>query len=265
MVFIAKTDGLEGETIGGAENELITSHLKYVRNDQSGTSCSGLRPWWDWRWGALPPGRFVVSRRVGALVFIRTGECWAPRTTRPGVKNRRIRFSCRPGGGVVGGPTRLLNRPFRGWLFGGFLREGRFAAVSISAFLAWWVWCWGAILPGAVCGFASGWVLVLIPSGECWATRTTRPGAKQRRIHRPIQPGEARLLNHPLRCWLFWRVHARGLSRRFRFSEFLPWWVWCWGDSIYVFIPTDDDGPQRKPDRGRNVEKRNPRASQPGE
>ena len=63
----------------------------------------------------------------------------------------------------------------------------------------------------------------------------TRPGAKQRRTHRPSQPGGARLLNRPSRRWLFWRVSARDLLRRFRFSAFPP----CgFGVGAIVFFPT---------------------------
>ena len=69
-------------------------------------------------------GRSVFSRRVGVLVLIPAGGCWAPTPTQPGTKQRRTRRASQPG------EARPLNRPIGGWLFGWFPPGGLFAVVS---------------------------------------------------------------------------------------------------------------------------------------
>ena len=82
-----------------------------------------------------------------------------PTPSRPGAKPGRTHRTRRPGAG------RLLYRPFRGWLFwrvsarqslhGGFV----FCVSPLAGMVL------GALLPGAVCGFALGWGASTYPYG----------------------------------------------------------------------------------------------------
>ena len=172
-------------------------------------------PWWVWCWGALLPGRSAVSRWVGVLVLISTGDVG----DQPGQGRNKDEPAdpANPGGQVF--CTALPGVGFFGWFLPGVL----FAAVSFFC-----------VPPGGFGGrgpsfrgwsMVSRWVgvPVLIPTGECRATTPTRPGAHQRRTHRASQTGEARLLNRPFGGWLSWLVSSRGSFRGgFVFLRFFP-------------------------------------------